>query len=228
MSGDAFRALRRAPALRPFAAHDLPVCRAVAGQRSPLALEKMTMRPSFRRLCLSFLSLVTLSAAVTIAAPALAQESAPAAVAPPSGPRLGGHLGMALPLATFGQETTLIGRDFTTIGLTPGVTFHLDDKWAIDFEFIAFNETKNTPARTTFIVDPGVLRKFDGFVTGLRVATQVGAPTNIGLVPIVVVPFRISEKLSYFVEADVPLFLRDDGKEMRPSATLLFQTGVGF
>jgi hypothetical protein len=188
----------------------------------------MTMRPPFRRLCFSFVSLLTLSAAATVAHPARAQEGPAATPAPTSGPRLGGHLGMALPLATFGKETTLVGRDFTTMGLTPGVTFHLDDEWAIDFEFIAFNETKNTPAPTTFIVDPGVLRKFDGFVTGLRVATQVGAPTNIGLVPIVVVPFRITEKLSYFVEADVPLFLRDDGKEMRPSATLLFQTGVGF
>jgi hypothetical protein len=154
--------------------------------------------------------------------------TASAQTAAPTGPRLGGHLGTAVPIVTFGRETTLIGRDFTTIGLTPGVTFHLDDKWAIDFEFIAFNEVKKTPAPTTFIVDPGVLRKFDGFTAGLRVATQVGAPTNIGLVPIVVVPMKINDQLSYFVEADVPLFLRDDGTKMQPSATLLLQTGVAF
>lgn len=183
------------------------------------------MRLRFRTPSLSLVSVVTFALAALLCRPAHAQDAAPASG---TGPKLGGHLGMALPLATFAKETTLIGRDFTTIGLTPGVTFHLDDKWAIDFEFIAFNETKNTPAATTYIVDPGVLRKFDGFVAGLRVATQVGAPTNIGVVPIVVVPFKISDKLSYFVEADVPMFLRDDGKEMRPSATLLFQTGVGF
>lgn len=155
-------------------------------------------------------------------------SSARADEAKNAGPRLGGHLGAAVPIVTFGKQTTAIGRDFGTVGLTPGVTFHLDDRWAIDFEFIAFNELKNTPAATTFIVDPGVLRKFDGFIAGLRVATQVGAPSNVGLVPIVVVPVKLSEKLSAFVEADVPLFLRDVRGELTPSATILLQTGVAF
>ena len=143
-------------------------------------------------------------------------------------PAIGGHLGMALPIVTFGSKTTTIGSDFATIGVTPGITVHLDEHWAIDFEFVAFNELKNTPAATTVVVDPGILRKFDGFVTGLRVATQVGAPSNIGLVPIFVLPFKISDRVSWFVEADVPLFLRDDGSKMRASATGLFQTGFGF
>jgi hypothetical protein len=145
-----------------------------------------------------------------------------------SSPAIGGHLGMALPIVTFGSKTTAIGADFTTVGITPGVTIHLDAHWAIDFEFIAFNELKNTPAATTFVVDPGVLRKFDGFVAGLRVATQVGAPSNVGLVPIFVVPVKVSNRISWFVEVDVPLFLRDDGRKVQASATGLFQTGVGF
>ena len=143
-------------------------------------------------------------------------------------PAIGGHLGMAVPIVTFGSKTTTIGSDFATLGITPGITVHLDDKWAIDFEFIAFNELKNTPAATTFVVDPGILRKFDGFIAGLRVATQVGAPSNVGLVPIFVLPFKISNRLAYFIEADVPLFVRDDGTKMRASATALFQTGIGF
>lgn len=143
-------------------------------------------------------------------------------------PRVGGHVGMAIPVLTLSENSTFIGADFVTLGLTPGITVHLDDQWAIDFEFIAMNELKNTPSATTFVVDPGVIRKFDGFSAGLRVATQVGAPTNIGLVPIVVVPFKVSEHLNYFVEADVPLFLRDSGTSMQPSATLLLQTGVSF
>lgn len=143
-------------------------------------------------------------------------------------PRVGGHVGMAVPVLTLAKNSTVIGADFVTVGLTPGITVHLDDRWAIDFEFIAFNEVKNTPALTTFIVDPGVVRKFDGFAAGLRVATQVGAPTNIGVVPIVVVPFKVSEQLSYFIEGDLPLFLRDSGTSMQPSATLLLQTGVSF
>ena len=143
-------------------------------------------------------------------------------------PAIGGHLGTALPIVTFGSKTTTIGSDFATVGLTPGVTVHLDEHWAIDFEFIAFNELKNTPAATTFVVDPGILRKFDGFIAGLRVATQVGATTNVGLVPIFVLPIKISNRLAWFFEADVPLFLRDDGTKLRASATGLFQTGVGF
>lgn len=144
-------------------------------------------------------------------------------------PAVGGHLGMAIPIATLGgRKNVAIGEDFVTVGLTPGITVHLDEKWAVDFEFIAFNEFKNTPAATTFVVDPGIIRKFDGFVVGLRVATQVGAPTNSGVVPILVVPFKIGQRAVYFVEADVPLFVRDAGDKALFSATFLFQTGIGF
>lgn len=144
-------------------------------------------------------------------------------------PRIGGHVGGALPIVTLAKDSTVIGADFVTLGVTPGLTVHLDDKWSIDFEFIAFNEVKNTPANTTFVVDPGVVRNFGPVSAGLRVATQVGAPTNIGLVPIVVVPvIKLSKRISYFVEADLPLFLRDNGDAMRPSATLLLQSGFGF
>jgi len=143
-------------------------------------------------------------------------------------PRIGGHVGMAVPVVTLAKETTTIGGDFVTVGLTPGITVHLDEHWAIDFEFIALNELKRTPTATTFVVDPGIVRKFDGFAAGLRVATQIGAPTNIGVVPIIVVPFKVSDAVSYFVEADVPLFLRDTGTAASPSATLLIQTGVSF
>lgn len=144
-------------------------------------------------------------------------------------PRVGGHVGGALPIVTLAKNSTAIGADFVTLGLTPGITIHLDDKWSIDFEFIAFNELKNTPAATTFIVDPGVVRNFGPVSAGLRVATQVGAATNIGLVPILVVPVvKLSKRVSYFIEGDLPLFLRDDGTSMQPSATFLLQSGFGF
>lgn len=161
------------------------------------------------------------------AAPAL--PSSPV-VANKQYPALGGHLGFALPIATFGSKTTAIGADFVTVGVTPGITVHLDERWAIDFEFIAFNELKNTPSSTTFVVDPGIIHKWDGFIAGLRVATQVGAPSNIGMVPIVVLPLKLNDKLSYFFELDLPLFLRDNpaiGKA-EASATILFQSGFGF
>jgi hypothetical protein len=175
----------------------------------------------------------------TPATPGRAETTSPTAAPanPPSSvvadkqyPALGGHLGFALPIATFSSKSTVIGEDFVTAGITPGLTVHLDDRWAIDFEFIAFNELKNTPAATTFIVDPGILRKWDGFVAGLRVATQVGAPTNVGLVPIAVLPLKINDKLVYFFELDLPLFLRDTPAidKAQASATVLFQSGFGF
>jgi len=165
-----------------------------------------------------------------------ANPPGPATTPPPPGapvekqfPAIGGHLGMALPIATLGgRKNVAIGEDFVTVGLTPGLTVHLDEKWAVDFEFIAFNELKNTPAATTFVVDPGIIRKFDGFVLGLRVATQVGAPTNSGVVPILVVPFKIGHRAVYFVEGDIPVFVRDAGDKALVSATFLFQTGIGF
>jgi hypothetical protein len=173
------------------------------------------------------------------AAPPTGETTSPSAAPanPPSSvvvdkqyPALGGHLGFALPIATFSTESRVIGEDFVTAGITPGITVHLDDRWAIDFEFIAFNELKNTPAATTFVVDPGVIRKWDGFVAGLRVATQVGAPSNVGVVPIAVLPFKISDKLVYFFELDIPLFLRDNPaiRKAQASATVLFQSGFGF
>jgi hypothetical protein len=143
-------------------------------------------------------------------------------------PALGGHLGFAVPILTLKKDSTVIGKDFVQLGVTPGVTIHLDEHWAIDLEFIAFNEVKNTPSNTTLIVDPGVVRKFESFKVGLRVATRVGVPSNIGLVPIFVVPFRISESLVYFVEADLPLFLNEVGNKVHGSATFQVQSGFGF
>lgn len=162
---------------------------------------------------------------------AYAQE--PEAKADTTYPKIGGHIGTALPIVTLAKDSTVIGADHVNIGITPGITVHLSEEWALDFEFIAFNNFKSIgsggPAATTFVVDPGLIRKFKPLSVGVRVATEVGAPTNIGLVPIVVVPVaNVTDKVKYFLELDLPLFLRDTGGQMSPSATVLFQTGVGF
>jgi hypothetical protein len=186
------------------------------------------MRNAHLFLALLVSTLSTTVAAQETAAPAPAEIASTA----PTGsrkqyPALGGHLGFALPILTISDQTTTIGSDFVTVGITPGLTVHLDEKWAVDFEFIAFNDFKNNGA-TTLVVDPGVIRKFDNFVVGLRVASRVGNPPNVGIVPIFVVPFRISETLVYFVEADIPVFFTDIGSDVRTSGTFLFQSGFGF
>jgi hypothetical protein len=149
--------------------------------------------------------------------------AAPPAAAEESGARVGGHLGLALPLVTFGSQVSVLGRDQGTVGLTPGVTFKLDPRWALDFEFIALADVKGGSA-TTFVVDPGVLYDFGPLTGGLRVATQVGAPLNLGVVPIVVLPVKLSARFAWFFELDVPFFLRASGA----SATLQLQTGLAF
>ncbi len=142
-------------------------------------------------------------------------------------PRLGGHLGLALPVVSVGGGgASVFGKNHASVGLTPGVTFKLDEHWRIDFEFVALNDFKNGGA-TTLVVDPGVLYSFGSFTAGLRVATQVGAPANFGVVPIAVLPFALTDKFTYFVELDLPLFFRD-ANGVQASVTAQLQTGVAF
>ena len=178
-----------------------------------------------------------------------AQEAPPAkAAAPefPSWPRVGGHFGLALPIVAFDNDgTTVLGRDFAQVGVTPGITIKIAERWAVDLEFIGFGRWDlTTPARshTVFVVDPGVVYNFGPVAGGLRLATQIGegVPLNFGLVPIVVVPFKISSKLSYFLELDLPVFVTatagvpatalTQGVESRVigSLTILLQTGFSF
>lgn len=196
-------------------------------------------------LAFSFVSVTTVAVAHAQAAP----EAAPSP--PPVGLGLGGHLGLAIPLVSISSKTTGIGSDFVTIGISAGVTMKLTTHWAFDFEFVAYNEFKATPAETSFVVDPGVLYNFGPVVVGGRVATKLGAGelTNVGIVPIVVVPFKITEHLSYFVEADVPIFFTDNetsasatvcaggtcpptfkpaSGDVQASVGLQFQTGIAF
>jgi hypothetical protein len=142
--------------------------------------------------------------------------------------QLGGHIGAALPVVTFGSQTTHIGADFVNVGVTPGITVKLDDHWRVDFEFIAFNKWKNGTTATTLVVDPGVVYAGKYLAGGLRVATEVGANRNIGVVPILVKPFALGKGISYFVELDLPLFFRDDGSQIKPSLTIQFQSGFAF
>jgi hypothetical protein len=135
---------------------------------------------------------------------------------PPQWEHVGGHVGLALAIASFDNNgNSVIGRDFVQIGVTPGVTVNLNHRWSIDFEFIGFSKWDlNRPgvpdvSHTILVVDPGVLYNFGPLTAGLRLAVQIGEaiPLNFGVVPIVVVPFSVSKKLSYFVELDLPVFV---------------------
>ena len=167
----------------------------------------------------------------------------------PTWPRVGGHFGLALSIASFDNDGShVIGRDFVQIGVTPGIPLKLDGHWAVDFEFIGFSVwTFNGPgradtSRTVFVVDPGVVYNFGRVAAGLRLAAQIGegVPLNFGIVPIVVVPFSIHKKLSYFLELDLPVFVLAyagvPATALTPavdsrvvgSLTILLQTGFAF
>ena len=192
-------------------------------------------------------------AVLMAAAPVAAEESAPlakeAVAAAPVWPQLGGHFGLAISIASFDNNgNSVIGRDYVQIGVTPGITLKLSAHWAIDFEFIGFSRWDlNPPGRpdkshTIFVVDPGVVYGFGPVAAGLRLAVQIGEGVglNFGLVPIVVVPFAVSKKVSYFLELDLPVFVTatagvpatalTQGVESRVigSLTILLQTGFSF
>ena len=178
-----------------------------------------------------------------------ADEPPPAKAASPEFPRIGGHFGLALPVAAFNNDgTTAIGRDFVQVGVTPGVTIKLTGAWAIDLEFIAFSRWDRNPpgtpdkSHTIFVADPGVVYNFGRFAGGLRLAVQVGqdVPLNFGIVPIFVVPFKVSSRVSYFLELDLPVFVSASAAtpatavaaatqdRVLGSLTILLQTGFAF
>lgn len=199
------------------------------------------------RLCLMLLAIAALAGN-----DADAEESPPAkAAAPefPSAARVGGHFGLAIPIAAFDNDgTTVIGRDFVQVGVTPGITVKLTDKWAVDFEFIAFSRWDRNPpgvpdkSHTLLVVDPGVVYNFGPVAAGLRLAVQIGegVPLNFGIVPIVVVPFKITKRLSYFLELDLPVFVFAEAgtpataiaaatdSRVIGNLTILLQTGFAF
>ena len=167
----------------------------------------------------------------------------------PAFPRVNGHFGLALSIASFDNNgNTVIGRDFVQVGVTPGITVKLDAHWAVDFEFIGFSRWDINPpgtpdkSHTIFVVDPGVVYSFGPVAAGLRLAVQIGeaVPLNFGLVPIVVVPFKITKKLSYFLELDLPVFVTAkagapataltpaEPSRVIGSLTLQLQTGFAF
>jgi hypothetical protein len=172
-------------------------------------------------------------------APAEAPEKAPAEVtaeAPAKAPklrRLGGHLGLGVPIVTVGTlGTTVVGRDFGVTGITAGINIGLTEKWSIDFEFIALGNFKPIPgpvtSTTLIVLDPGVIYNPGFMFVGIRAAMRVPSPlggAEFGLIPIIGKGFKINDYVAYYIELDFPTFAHSTGNV---TFTTFFQTGFGF
>lgn len=161
---------------------------------------------------------------LTLSSLAMATETSPPP-APTAYPKVGGHVGLAIPLVTIADPVTAIGADFTKIGLAPGVTVHLNDRWAVDFEFVAYSNFWGTANISSLVVDPGLLYKADFATLGLRAAVHVAQTQNFGVIPIIVKGFPLGDgTVQAFVELDLPVFFNEAGA----SLTVQPQAGIAF
>ena len=138
-------------------------------------------------------------------------------------PRVGGHIGVAVPYLNVSSDTKLIGqRKFLTIANPIGITGKLSDKWAVDFEVIIANSVL-TSSVTQLTVDPGIIYNWGPVATGMRVAYAVGDKANVGVIPLVNKGFPVGS-VTWFVEAAFPTNVKDG--EVAFNAVL--HTGFGF
>jgi hypothetical protein len=190
-------------------------------------LSLLTMLGTF--LATALLPLSEASAQAPEEAPANAPAEAPKAR------KLGGHVGLGVPIVTLGTAgTSVIGRDFGVTGITAGINLALTPKWSIDFEFIALGDFKPStvpgpPVSTTvFVLDPGVVYNAGFLFAGIRAAMRVPSPlrgAEFGLIPIIGKGFRINDYVAYYIELDLPVFAHSTG---HVTFTTFFQTGFGF
>ena len=152
---------------------------------------------------------------------------------------VGGHVGVATPLVTVSKKTTSISDQFTL--LTPiGVTVKPGGKLVVDFEVVVANPV-SPPGTTGLVIDPGIVYNWGAFATGLRLAFQTNANTNVGLIPLINVGVADLGGATWFVEAAFPTFIQSVLDEPAPGATasptthhargefnVVLHTGIGF
>ena len=153
----------------------------------------------------------------------LPEPEAPPEPPPPSFPRLGAHVGLVLPLVRAGNPGGVLGRDFVSLGVAPGLVVELDERWALDFELVLYADLQGTGSPGTLVVAPGGTYDFGFLRAGLRAAVAAGGSldTQWGFEPFVRKAFALGP-VTPFVGLDLPLFFRVGG------ATWFVQPRVGF
>lgn len=158
-------------------------------------------------------------------APAAAQAPSPPAPAlSSSGRTIGGHVGVATPLVTLASKTRTIA-DTVTVLNPIGVSVKLNQNVVVDFEMVVATPAHPTGS-TGLVIDPGVVYNWGPFATGLRLAFELNANSNVGLIPLINMGLVDLGSATWFVEAAFPTFLSDGDDKLALNAVL--HTGVGF
>jgi hypothetical protein len=145
---------------------------------------------------------------------AFAQETPPR--------KVGGHLGVAVPLVTVSDETTTVADAFV-LAHPIGIGFGIAERLALDFEMVVANPIDPT-GNTGLTVDPGLVYDAGPVALGLRVAFNIGAPANVGLIPLVNRGLVNLGSATWFVEAAFPTFY----SEHEVAFNVVAHTGFGF
>lgn len=139
-------------------------------------------------------------------------------------------MGLALPIAHLGGPKSLHigtsddGNSFFTLAPAYGITVKLTSNLAVDFENVV-GETLNPGSGVSYTVDPGVVYNLGPVAVGGRLGFTVTDPkANLSLIPIINKGFALSDKLSFFVEADFPILFEDGQTIFTPVAHI----GLGF
>jgi hypothetical protein len=168
-------------------------------------------------------SIVVVTAVSMFPALAHAQEPAPPSASSPPTTRVGGHVGIALPLLTVSSKTTTIADNVTILDPI-GISVKMSPHLVIDFETVVGTPLKPSGGSTGLVVDPGVVYDWGAVATGLRVAWQIGQPANFGLIPLVNKGLIDLGRATWFVEGAFPTFY----SEKKVAFNVVLHTGVGF
>ncbi len=76
------------------------------------------------------------------------------------------------------------------------------------------------PGTTGLVVDPGIVYNWGAFATGLRLAFQTHANTNVGLIPLINFGLADLGGATWFIEGAFPTFIQSQPTIPRRPATM--------
>jgi hypothetical protein len=136
------------------------------------------------------------AAAPLTAAPALAGEESGA------GSRVGGHIGVAVPIVTWTDGDRTDVSDDTVVAVPMGITVHrATGPLAFDMELVPAVDEDSAVSVT---IHPGLILPTRHAALGLRAAFDTENDA-LGFTPLVAIPFSVGELGNLFVEIDAPV-----------------------